>query len=166
MYKVKCYKTRQRVGEPIRIVPVWDVDSEIDETIDFLDMREIVKFMCCDDIAIHENATEYTYLVCLNEAGRIIGIAEISKGNLKESYITPADALQHAILLNSRYVIMVHNHPNKLLDASNGDLQVAKILLEAFDAVHIYFLDSIIIGDKNKSYSIRKNHPEIWGVGH
>lgn len=110
----------------------------------------------------HENTTEYTYLVCLNEAGQITGIAEISKGNLKESYILPADALQHALLLNSRYVIMVHNHPNKLLEASDGDLNVVKILLKAFDAAHIYFMDSIIIGEKNESYSIRKNYPEIW----
>lgn len=162
MYKVKCYKTRQKLGDPVRIVPIWDAGLEIDENIDFLDMREITKLMCCNNIAIHENTTEYTYLVCLNEAGQVTGIAEISKGNLKESYILPADALQHALLLNSRYVIMVHNHPNKLLEASDGDLNVVKILLKAFDAAHIYFMDSIIIGEKNESYSIRKNYPEIW----
>lgn len=162
MYEVTCYKTRQKLGEPVRIVPVWNTGVKIDEKTDFLDMREIVKVMCSDGIAIHENTTEFTYLVCLNEAGQMTGIAEISKGNLKEAYITPSDALQHALLLNSRYVVMVHNHPNKVLDASEGDLNVVKILLKAFDGVHIYFMDSIIIAEKDKSYSIRANYPEIW----
>ena len=127
-------------------------------------MREIVKVMCDDKIAIHENTTEFTYIVCLNAAGQITGLAEISKGNLKESYITPSDVLQHAILLNSRYVVMVHNHPNNVLGASEGDLNVVKILLKAFDELHIYFMDSIIITEKNVSYSIRSNYPEIWDV--
>ena len=162
MYEVICYKTRQKLGEPVRIVPIWNTGVKIDKETDFLDMREIVKVMCSDGIAIHENTTEFTYLVCLNEAGQITGIAEISKGNMKESYIAPYDALQHAILLNSRYVVMVHNHPNNILDASEGDLNVVRILLKAFDEVHIYFLDSLIIGEKNKIYSIRANYPDIW----
>ena len=162
MYKVKCYKTRHKLEEAVKIVPAWDTGIELDESIDFLDTREIVKIMCSDNIAIHENTTEFSYLVCLNEAGQMTGIAEISKGNMKASYVSPVDALQHAILLNSRYVVMVHNHPNKVLEASDGDLEVAKTLLKAFDAVHIYFLDSIIIGEKNQSYSIHSNYPEIW----
>lgn len=162
MYRIKFYKTRQKIGEPVRIVPVWDTGIIVEDERNFLDMREIVKVMCGEEIAIHENVTEYTYLVCINEARQITGIAEMSKGSLHASYIAPFDALQHAMLLNAQYVVLIHNHPSKVLEPSEKDISTTKTLLKAFDEMHIYFMDSIIITEKDKSYSIRANYPEIW----
>lgn len=162
MYEIKMYKTRQKQNEPVRIVPILDTGIMVEDDTNFLDLREVVKIMCSDAIAIHENITEYTYLVCMNGARQITGIAELSKGNVSESRITPFDALQHAMLLNSQYVALVHNHPNRVLGASDGDIRTAKSLLKAFDEMHICLADSIIITDKNKCYSIRSNHPELW----
>lgn len=55
--------------------------------------------------------------------------------------------------LNAAALILAHNHPSGLSDASQQDLAITERIRDALDLVDARLLDHIVIGD-NEVYSI------------
>lgn len=98
---------------------------------------------------------ESAKLIHLDTKNQVMGVETISVGSLSASIVHPRETVKGAILNNSANVIFVHNHPSGICEPSQEDLEISRILKEAFAFVGIELLDSMIVG-KGCHYSLRE----------
>ena len=91
----------------------------------------------------------------LDTKNNIIGVEEISIGNLNSSIVHPREVFKQAIKRSSSSIILVHNHPSGDPNPSKEDINITKRLVECGDLLGIRVLDHIIIGD-NKHTSLKE----------
>lgn len=97
---------------------------------------------------IHENPEEYMYMICMNTKNRIIGVFEISHGNVNSSIVGVREIFQKALLANAVSIILIHNHPSGDPTPSREDIAITKRITEAGKLIGIEVLDHIVIGDQ------------------
>lgn len=100
-------------------------------------------------------AEEYFYLLCTNVKGNIVGIHEVSHGELSSSIVTAREVYKRAILNNSGAVIVAHNHPSQNVTPSGEDHAVTQRLAEAGSLLGIKLLDHLIIAS-DSYFSFKK----------
>ena len=106
---------------------------------------------------IHEESEEYLYLICMNTKNKVIGVFEVSHGNVNSSVLGAREVFQKALLANAVSIILMHNHPSGDPTPSRQDIEVTKKIAEAGNLIGIELLDHIIVGDdytslKEKGY--------------
>ena len=106
--------------------------------------------------SLAENTKEHFWAVLLNTRGRLIKVAEISKGSLDSSIVHPREVFKEAMTASAASVIFVHNHPSGITDPSEDDIKLTKRLVEVGDLVGIDVLDHVIIGNE-KPFSLKRN---------
>jgi DNA repair protein RadC len=106
--------------------------------------------------SLAESAKEHFWAVLLNTRGRLIKVAEISKGSLDSSIVHPREVFKEAMTASAASVIFVHNHPSGITDPSEDDIKLTKRLVEVGDLVGIDVLDHVIIGNE-KPFSLKRN---------
>lgn len=99
---------------------------------------------------------EEAYLFSLNSSFRLRSVSRISKGGETHTYIHPKQVVKQAIRDDAAVALVVHNHPSGSANPSYEDIVLSRQLNDAFAAVDIKFLDSVIISGR-RSYSIRGN---------
>lgn len=108
-------------------------------------------------LRMHEEPEEYMYMICMNTKNRIIGVFEISHGNVNSSIVGTREVFQKALLANAVSIILIHNHPSGDVTPSREDVEITKRLVEAGKILGVQVLDHIIVGDtyaslKEKGY--------------
>lgn len=91
---------------------------------------------------------EHFKITMLDTKNNIIGIEEVSIGNLNSSIVHPREVFKQAIKRSSSSIILVHNHPSGDPTPSREDINITKRLVECGDLLGIRVLDHIIIGDR------------------
>lgn len=99
-------------------------------------------------LRLHEQSEEYLYMMCLNVKNYVIGVFEISHGNVNSSIAGVREIFQKALLANAVSIIMMHNHPSGDPSPSREDVEITKRMVEAGKIVGIEVLDHIVIGDR------------------
>ena len=125
-----------------------------------LTFNDIVRIMV-DTLHINKETEEYGYELCFDVKMRLIGVFEISHGDLKSTTMTPREIFQKALWLNAACVILVHNHPSGSCKPSNDDEMLYERLRKAGDILNIPVYDSIVIGD-TEAFSIVGKRTIIW----
>ena len=114
-------------------------------------------------IGIHNAAEEYAYILCLNCKGNIVGIHEISHGDITGTPVHPREVYKRALINNAVGIIFAHNHPSGVASPSPEDIVVTHKLYMAGELIGIRLKDSIIITDTD-AFSFSANDllkPEI-----
>lgn len=101
-----------------------------------------------DYMHIHEESEEYMHMICLNTKNRVIGVFEISHGNVNSSIVGTREIFQKALLANAVAIILMHNHPSGDPKPSREDIEVTKRIVEAGKILGIQVLDHLVIGDQ------------------
>lgn len=107
--------------------------------------EQIVKF-ATHYLRMQELPEEYMYMLCMNTKLDMIGVFEISHGNVNSSIVGTREVFQKALLANAVCIAMIHNHPSGDPKPSREDVEVTKKLVEAGKILGIQVLDHIIIG--------------------
>lgn len=89
----------------------------------------------------------------LDNQHRIIAYEELFTGTINSATVHPRPIIERVLQLNAAALILAHNHPSGVSDASHQDLVVTERLREALELVDARLLDHIVIGD-NEVYSI------------
>ncbi|NCO02191.1 MAG: JAB domain-containing protein [Epsilonproteobacteria bacterium] len=97
---------------------------------------------------------EYFLTITLDGANHIIQTRIISIGTLNRSLVHPREVFADAISDRAASIIIAHNHPSGLLEASQEDIHVTKRLQESAKLLGIELLDHLIIS-KNGYLSMR-----------
>lgn len=149
MARMTKYKTR--LTENKRIVLEKEVSMNYPDLSYIIRSPEDVVQVGKSFMRIHEEPEEYMYMICLNTKNRVIGVFEISHGNVNSSIVGTREVFQKALLANAVSIILMHNHPSGDPSPSKQDIEITRRLSEAGKLIGIEVLDHIIIGDRYTS---------------
>ena len=155
MARITKYKTK--LTENKRVTLEKEVSNNIPELSYIVRSPEDATNVGKKFMRIHEEPEEHLYMICMNTKNRIIGVFEVSHGNVNSSIVGIREIFQKALLANAVSIILMHNHPSGDCTPSREDVDVTKKLVEAGKLIGISVLDHIIIGDnfsslKDKGY--------------
>jgi DNA repair protein RadC len=88
----------------------------------------------------------------LNSQNQIIETADLFKGTITGSAISPRELIESAIKYRAVSLVFVHNHPSGVPEPSQNDKQLTRDLVYAAAIMQIKVLDHVIIGD-NRYFS-------------
>lgn len=91
--------------------------------------------------------------IFLDHQHRIIAYEELFFGTINTATIYPRPIIERVLQLNAAALILAHNHPSGISDASHQDIAVTVRIRDALELVDARLLDHIVIGD-NEVYSI------------
>ena len=97
-------------------------------------------------------AEEEVHALFLNAHGQLLGVSQISKGGLTQSYVTLRSLFIRAMLLNASGYVLIHNHPSMDCHPSKEDINLTHKLKERGEIMGVFLLDHIIVGDGYKSF--------------
>lgn len=146
MARMTKYKTR--LTENKRVVLEKEVSMNYPDLSYIIRSPEDVVQVGKTFMRIHEEPEEYMYMICLNTKNRVIGVFEISHGNVNSSVVGTREVFQKALLANAVSIILMHNHPSGDPSPSIEDVEVTRRLVEAGKILGVQVLDHIIIGDR------------------
>lgn len=89
----------------------------------------------------------------LDSQHRIIAYEELFSGTINSATVHPRPIIERVLQLNAAAIILAHNHPSGVSDASHQDLAVTERIRNALELVDARLLDHLVIGD-NEVYSI------------
>ena len=93
----------------------------------------------------HNKKQEYFLCLYLDGANHLIQTKVITIGILNQSLVHPREVFSYAIEKRCASIIVAHNHPSGVLEASNEDINVTKRLKESSKILGIELLDHLII---------------------
>ena len=105
----------------------------------------------------HNKKQEYFLCVYLDGANHICQTSVITIGTLNQSLVHPREVFAPAIENRCASIIVAHNHPSGVLEASREDLHVTKRLKESGKLLGISLLDHIIFS-KDNYISLKDNN--------
>ncbi|MGB4957587.1 MAG: DNA repair protein RadC [Candidatus Saccharimonas sp.] len=103
---------------------------------------------------IRDKKQEYFVCLTLDGANRLIAKRVITIGTLTSSLVHPREVFADAITDRAASVIVAHNHPSGMLEASQADQEVTARLKEAGEMLGIALTDHLIVSAKSY-FSIR-----------
>ncbi len=89
----------------------------------------------------------------LDSQHRVLAYEELFNGTIDSANIHSRPIIERILKHNAAALILAHNHPSGVSEASPQDLAVTTRLCAAFELVDTRLLDHLIIGD-NEVYSI------------
>ena len=93
----------------------------------------------------HNKKQEYFLALYLDGANHLIQTKIITIGILNQSLVHPREVFSYAIEKRCASIIVAHNHPSGILEASPEDINVTKRLKESGKILGIELLDHLII---------------------
>lgn len=106
---------------------------------------------------LSEMDRELFCVVNLNTNLTPINMNVVSMGALNMAYVHPRETMKSAILSNSAYLMLVHNHLGSL-NPSKEDIEVTDRIQSAAALMGIPVLDHIIVGRNQEFFSLRENN--------
>ena len=106
---------------------------------------------------LSEMDRELFCVVNLNTNLTPINMNVVSMGALNVAYVHPRETMKSAILSNSAYLMLVHNHLGSL-NPSKEDIEITDRIQSAASLMGIPVLDHIIVGRNQEFFSLRENN--------
>lgn len=97
---------------------------------------------------IGELPHEEFWIIFLNNSNKVIYKSQLSKGGLTGTVVDVRIVFKTALEHNAVAIILVHNHPSGVLQASEPDKQVTRQLKQAGNTMNINVLDHVIVTEK------------------
>lgn len=102
---------------------------------------------------LRDHKNETFAALFLDNQHRIIAYEVLFSGTINTATIHPRPIVERVLQLNAAAIILAHNHPSGVSDASHQDIAVTERIKDALELVDTRLLDHIVIGD-NEVYSI------------
>lgn len=145
MMRVTKYKTRLTADK--RVTLEKEISVNRPDLVSIIRSPDDVSYFAKSFLRMHEESEEYLYMICMNTKNRIVGVFELSHGNVNSSIFSVREIFQKALLANAVSIIVMHNHPSGDPTPSREDIEVTKRTVEAGKIIGVQVLDHIIIGD-------------------
>lgn len=83
----------------------------------------------------------------LDNKHRVQAFEILFHGSINSAHVHPRQVVKRALAHNSASLILCHNHPSGVTDASQADIDLTKRLRDALWLIDVKVLDHLIIGD-------------------
>lgn len=118
---------------------------------DGVELKKITSSKAVFDIMqpiIGELPHEEFWIIYLNNSNKVIYKSQISKGGITGTVVDARLVFKTALEHNAVALILVHNHPSGVLQASEPDKQVTRQLKTAGASLDINVLDHVIVTER------------------
>ncbi|MBO9357673.1 DNA repair protein RadC [Bordetella petrii] len=88
---------------------------------------------------------EVCSLMLLDTQLRLITYLEPFRGTLSQAAVYPREILKLALQHNAAALMMAHNHPSGLAEASQADMQMTRAVRQALAFIDVRLLDHFIV---------------------
>jgi len=88
---------------------------------------------------------EYCWVALLTSSNYLLGISEISSGNISRCSLSIREIIQLSLVSNAVKIIVLHNHPNGDASPSTSDIEMTKKLSFAINLFEMVLEDHIIL---------------------
>lgn len=129
----------------------------LQKTIQLTNSRQTHEFI---KRQLRDRKNETFAALFLDSQYRVICYEELFQGTINLASVHPRPIIQRVLAVNAAAVIIAHNHPSGISDASSQDINVTERLRHALELVDAQLLDHLIIGD-NEIYSIMNQTKSI-----
>ncbi len=99
---------------------------------------------------------EYLKVFLLDTRNRLMDIVEIYHGSLNSAQIRIAEVFKPAVQRQAAAILVCHNHPSGVAEASPDDIAVTRAIIEAGKLLDIECIDHLIIGSAGKWVSLKE----------
>ena len=113
-----------------------------------IDLKKITSSRAVFEImqpVIGELPHEEFWILYLNNSNKVTYKAQLSKGGITGTVVDVRIVFKTALEQNATGIILVHNHPSGILQASDPDKQITRQLKAAGQALSINVLDHVIV---------------------
>ncbi|HAZ7573718.1 DNA repair protein RadC [Legionella sp. PATHC032] len=154
---LQSFKSIQGLGE-VRYAQL-QAAKEICHRSDFIHLKKEIRLTNTQQTyaflkkRLRDYKNETFAALFLDNQHRIIAYEELFSGTINTATVHPRPIVERVLQLNAAALILAHNHPSGLSDASQQDLAITERIRDALDLVDARLLDHIVIGD-NEVYSI------------
>ena len=83
----------------------------------------------------------------LDNKHRVLCFEVLFHGLINTAHVHPRQVVKRAMVHNAASLILCHNHPSGITDASQADIELTKRLKDALWLIDVKVLDHVIIGD-------------------
>ena len=99
---------------------------------------------------------EVFIVLMLDSQNRLIEARELFRGTVSQTAVYPREVVKAALVANAASVILAHNHPSGVAEASRADRMLTDALKSALATVDIAVLDHLIVaGSTTVSFAER-----------
>jgi len=99
---------------------------------------------------------EVFMVLMLDSQNRLIEARELFRGTVSQTAVYPREVVKAALVANAASVILAHNHPSGVAEASRADRMLTDALKSALATVDIAVLDHLIVaGSTTVSFAER-----------
>lgn len=105
---------------------------------------------------IGEEAVEVFGILCLTSKQRLIAYHQIGRGGIAQTFASPREVFQMALLSHAAAVLIGHNHPSGDPTPSSDDVQLTRRFVDAGSLIGIEVLDHIIVGHDGRYFSFKE----------
>lgn len=102
---------------------------------------------------LRDKKNEVIAALFLDSQHRVLAYEELFTGTINSANVHSRPIIERLLKLNAAAIILAHNHPSGLSDASLHDIEVTERIRQALELVDARLLDHLVIGD-NEVYSI------------
>ncbi len=85
-------------------------------------------------------------LLFLDAQHRLIEMKTLFRGSLTSTSVHAREVVKEALALNAGAVVLMHNHPSGVAEASRADENVTALLKAALQLVDVRVLDHLVVG--------------------
>jgi DNA repair protein RadC len=98
---------------------------------------------------ISELPHEEFWILYLNNANKVVGKSQLSKGGITGTVVDVRLAFKLAFLYKAKGIKLCHKQPSGMLTASDADRQITRKMKAAGENLDIKVLDHLIVTEKN-----------------
>lgn len=92
---------------------------------------------------------EVFVVLYLDNQHRLLEYETLFLGTINHTEVHPREIVKFALRHNAAAVIIAHNHPSGITDASKADRTITSRIVSALSLIEVRVLDHFIIGDGN-----------------
>lgn len=108
---------------------------------------ESIARFAVNHLGVNMLAEEYVYVLSFSTRLDIMGVFELSHGNIVSSVVDPRQVITRILISGAHSFCLLHNHPSGNPFPSNDDIKVTDAVENAAKLSNVNFLDHIIVGD-------------------
>ncbi len=112
------------------------------------------KVRCFLTLWLADRPYEVFAALFLDNQNRLLSAEELFRGTLSQTAVYPREVARRALELNAGGILITHNHPSGLDEASHADRLLTDTLRQTLQLLEIRVLDHIIVaGKKTMSFA-------------
>lgn len=89
---------------------------------------------------------EFFCCLFLDNQHRLLTFEHLFRGTVSGAPVYPRVIVRRALELNAAAVILTHNHPSGMTEASRADTEITSRLIHAMELIDVRVLDHVIVG--------------------